>query len=87
MNQDTQKWDYYYSRKMEEVFKEMEAKGIKKYTDINVLIDNIWYVITTSVHSGEKPLANYDDLVFIGSTIGFSNNFVGTKKEAIRKSR
>jgi len=87
INQDTQKWDYYYSIKMEGIMQELAVVKNKEYTNINVCIDNVWYVITTSVHHGEKPLANYDDLVFIGTTIGFSNNFVGTKEGAIRKSR
>jgi len=82
-----QKWDYYYSRKMEEVMQELAMARNKEHANINVRINNTWCVVTTSVHHGEKPLANYDDLVFIGTTIGFSNNFVGNMKEAIRKSR
>jgi len=81
-----QKWDYYYSRKMEETFKEKAMKKSEEYRDINVCVNNFWHVFTEAIHSGETPVSNYDDLVFLGSTIGFSNNFIGNMKESIRKN-
>lgn len=80
-----EKKDFYYSPQMERHIQEMRYGEGKSDKQLNVEIEGQLFVYTECVPSGESPIGNFDDFIYVG-TARHNNIKIGQFAESIRTS-